>query len=546
MQGQLTMKAPSEKLITALYCRLSCDDELQGESNSITNQKELLKKYADDNGFRNTQFFVDDGYSGTNFDRPGFQDMLQHINAGLVSTVIVKDMSRLGRDYLGVGHYTEILFPNADVRFIAISNGIDSANAQGNEFAPFLNIVNEWYAKDTSRKLRTVLKNKGESGKPLSVTPLYGYIRNPEDKNKWVIDEKAAEIVREIYHLFICGWGPTDIAKMLNHRGVPTAAEYRQRVWHGKDSLPEGQRQQWNSTRICTILGRQEYTGAIVNFRTTRKSYKNRKAINLPKSQWKIFEDVNPPIIDKETWEIVQRRRAKTKIRKRRSGVFNPFSGMLFCADCGAKLYLSTGHAGGSDQDYFSCSTHKNGKGCTTHLIRVCVINKLVLENLRQVTRYAREHKDDFLKMVYRTKEQVIKNKEKKKLSALRQAENRHRMLDTLIQRIYEDNVAGKISDERFRKMMDAYEHEQEELAKKITELAASIRKSETLTVNADYFLKLVNKYTDITELTTQIIREFIRKIIVYQAEKVDGKRVQRITIVYNFIGALEQGKKSI
>lgn len=547
MERQLNIGTTPESKITALYCRLSCDDELQGESNSITNQKMILQKYADDNGFRNTRFFVDDGYSGTNFNRPGFQKMIGYVKAGHVATVIVKDMSRLGRDYIGVGTYTEIVFPNANVRFIAINNGVDSTSGQGSEFAPFLNIINEWYAKDTSKKIRAVLKSKGEAGKPLASHPPYGYMKDPNDKFNWVIDEEAAEVVREIYHMCIRGLGPTAIAKELMDRGIPCPTEHKQILLNGGKPGNVKRHMKWNDTKIATILEREEYAGCLVNFRTKCKSYKCRDKVFNPKSEWKRFENRIPAIIDRDLWEAAQKIRYRAMRRKNRLGEMNPFSGMLYCADCGAKLYLARCKKRDTSQDYFTCSKYRKSRGCTTHQIQVRVVNLLVLENLREVTKYAREHESEFLELVLQTNDKILRAQQKKELTTLQQAEDRYRMLDILVQRIYEDNVAGKISDERFGKMLESYEQEQAQLKKTIGELKASLDEMRSRSVNTDRFLKMVKKYTDITELNAEIIREFIDKIIVHQAEKINGHRTQRITIVYNFIGEVpvpEEKKK--
>lgn len=537
MKRQLNMEMSPESKITALYCRLSCDDDLKGESNSITNQKSMLQKYADDNGFRNTRFFVDDGYSGTNFNRPGFQEMMDYVKAGQVATVIVKDMSRIGRDYIGVGTYTEVIFPKANVRFIAINNGVDSTDDQGSDFAPFLNIINEWYAKDSSKKIRAVLKNKGESGKPLASHPPYGYMKDPNDRFNWIIDEEAAKVVREIYHMCLCGLGPTAIARELMDRGIPCPTEHKQMLLNGGNPGNVTRHMKWNDTKVATILEREEYTGCLVNFRTKCKSYKCRDKVFNPKSEWKRFENRLPVIIDREQWETVQRLRYKVRKRKNRLGEMNPFSGLLYCADCGERLYLARCKKRDTSQDYFTCSTYRKSRGCTTHQIQVRVVNLLVLENLREVTKFAKEHESEFLELIHQTNEKILRAQQKKEISSLKQAEDRHRMLDTLIQRIYEDNVAGKISDARFRKMMDAYEQEQAQLSKVIGELRSSVDEMRSQAINTGRFMKLVKKYTDITELNAEILREFIQKIIVHQAEKKDGHRTQRITIVYNFIG---------
>ncbi len=537
MERQLNIEITPESKITALYCRLSRDDDLQGESNSITNQKSMLKKYAEDNGFRNTRFFVDDGYSGTNFNRPGFQEMMDYVKAGQVATVIVKDMSRLGRDYIGVGTYTEIVFPKAKVRFIAINNGVDSNDGQGSEFAPFLNIINEWYAKDTSKKIRAVLKNKGESGRPLANQPPYGYMKDPNDGSKWIIDEEAAQVVREVFHMYLCGLGSAMIARELQKRGIPRPREHRRRLLHKGAEIPEEEQCAWKAIVVRKMLEKQEYTGDLINFRSYKKSFRNKDRVYNPKEKWLVFENKHPAIIDRETWDRVQQRIAKVRIRPNRFGEVNMFSGMLYCADCGKPLYLARCLKWDTSQDYFSCSTYRKNRGCSTHQIRVCVVNRLVLENLREVTKFAREHEDEFLNLVLQTNSKILQAKKTTEITALKQAEDRNKALDNLIQRIYEDNVVGKISDERFQKMMDAYEKEQTVLSEKIESLKASLEEMYSQAANTDGFLKLVRKYTDITELNAEMLREFVQKILVYQAERIDGHKVQRIKIIYNFIG---------
>ena len=537
MDRQLNIDVSPESKITALYCRLSRDDELQGESNSITNQKEILKKYADENGFRNTKFFVDDGYSGTNFNRPGFQEMMEAVKAGQVAVIIVKDMSRLGRDYLGVGNFIEVVFPNANVRFIAISNGVDTEKEQGTEFAPFLNIVNEWYAKDTSRKMRTVWKNKGESGKPLAPVPPYGYVKDPNNKNKWIIDEEAAQVVREIYRMYLGGLGSASIVRELEARGIPCMNAHKQKLRRDGNTEIAEKSMKWHKTRIAQILTRPEYKGCLVNFRTKKKSYKTKSYAYNPKSEWKMFEDAVPAIIDKESWDKVQELRRITKRKVNRFGVQSPLSGLLFCADCGAKLYLGRCSRFDSSQDYFTCSTYRKVQGCSSHQIQVKVINRLVLENLKEVMRFAREHESEFLEFVFKTNEKIMMAKQKKKNAELRHAETRYHLLDTIIQRLYEDNVEGKISDERFCKMTDSYEQEQKNLAEAIAQIKGSLNEMLSQSVNAEKFLDLVRKYTDKKELNGEIIREFVQKIIVHKAEKINGKRTQKITIIYNFIG---------
>lgn len=525
--------------ITALYCRLSRDDELQGDSNSIKNQKAMLKKYADDNGFRNTEFFVDDGYSGTNFDRPDWQKLMCLINDGKVGTLIVKDMSRLGRDYLKVGMYTEMVFPNADVRFIAINNGVDSNNQTENDITPFINIFNEFYAKDTSRKIRAVFKAKGQSGKPLSTNPPYGYIKDPNDKTHWIVDEQAADVVREIFHLCVQGYGISQIAKDISNRHImnPTAHAKANNI-----TIPDNGQYAgdyiWGDSTVSHMLSRPEYLGHTVNFKTYRKSYKQKKQLKNDPSEWQIFENTHEAIIDQETFDIVQRIRDGRR-RVTPMGEMPILSGMVFCADCGAKLYQVRHRGWEHSKEYMVCATYrKRGKDmCTSHQIRNYVIEDFLLDGIKNLTAYVREHENEFLEMVTKKSRADSDLHLHKIQRELEQSESRIKKLDLIIQRLYEDNIEGKISDDRFIKMSENYEKEQKQLESRTSELRKEIANEQNNSANADSFLKLVHKYTDIQELNAETIREFVEKIYVYKAEKVDGKKIQCLKIVWNCIG---------
>ena len=528
---------------TALYCRLSRDDELQGDSNSIKNQKLILQKYADDNGFRNTRFFVDDGYSGTTFDRPDFQRMIAEMDAGRIGTVIVKDMSRLGRDYLKVGFYTEVAFPEADVRFIAINNGVDSANQQESDLTPFINIFNEFYAKDTSKKIRAVFKAKGQSGKPLCTNPPYGYKKAPDDKTRWIVDDEAAAVVKEIFHLCMSGYGPTQIAKELRKRRIETPAEYGKRVGVNVPAAKQRENDdpcRWTTSTVVHILERREYTGCIVNFKCHKKSYKSKKRVQNDPSEWAIFEGAHEAIIEPEVYDTVQKIRDGRR-RQAPMGEMPALSGMVYCADCGHKLYQVRGRCL-PQSEYMVCATYrKKGKSvCPSHQIRNSVIEQLLLEDLQRVTAYARNHEDEFLRLVTRNSEKALDRKPRDCRKEYEQAKARIAKLDTLIQRIYEDNVEGKISDDRFAKLSANYETEQAQLQSRVEELQRFLDDAKEKSLNADHFLALVRKYTDIRELDAEIIREFVERINVFQAEKVDGHRQQRIQIIYNCIGAVD------
>lgn len=526
--------------ITALYCRLSRDDELQGDSNSIINQKAILQKYADDNGFGNTMFFVDDGYSGTNFDRPDWERLIALAEDGKIGTVIVKDMSRLGRDYLKVGYYTEVFFPGVDIRFIAINNGVDSANQQDSDFTPFLNIINEWYAKDTSKKIRAVFKAKGQSGKPLCTNPPYGYVKDPEDKSRWIIDPEAAEVVREIFSLCVKGYGPTQIAKELTRRQIenPVAHARKQGLTLPAKTLDEDPCA-WHDSTVARLLTRVEYLGHTANFKTYRKSYKNKKQMHNDRSEWQIFENTHEAIIDQETFDIVQKIRDGRR-RLTPMGEMPILSGMLFCADCGAKLYQVRGRGWEHSKEYFVCATYRKQKGkCSSHQIRNVVIEQLLLDDIRRVTAYAREHEDEFVRLVTQKSKQETERNLRESKKELEAAKARVTKLDDIIQRLYEDNIEGKVSDERFAKLTATYEAEQRQLEYRIAELQSFMANAKNESLGVDTFLSMVRRYTDIKELDAEIIRVFVEKILVYKAEKVDRHRVQRIKIIYNGIGEI-------
>ena len=524
--------------ITALYCRLSRDDELQGDSNSIKNQKAILKKYADDNGFTNTSFFVDDGYSGTTFERPDWQRLMEMVDDGKVGTIIVKDMSRLGRDYLKVGMYTEMIFPNADIRFIAINNGVDSDNQTDNDMTPFINIFNEFYAKDTSRKIRAVFKAKGQSGKHLANHPPYGYAKDPEDKTHWIVDETAADVVREIFHLCVQGYGVAQIAKELSARHILNPSAYAKANGRNQpDNRTVSDDYWWQASTISLILSRQEYLGHTVNFKTYRKSYKQKKQLHHDPSEWQIFENTHEAIIDQETYDIVQRIR-DGKRRVTPIGEPNMLSGILYCADCKRKMYQSRARSRSRDLDYFVCSSYRKVRGgCTNHSIRNVAIEKILLDSLRDVTAYVRDHEDEFVEMVAKKSKAEVEKTLRDSKRELEQAQSRVRKLDNIIQKLYEDNIEGKITDERFMKMSASYEDEQHTLEARISELKELIAQEYEITDGADRFIAQVRKYTNIETLGAEIIREFVDKIYIHDKEVIDGHKIQKITILWNCIG---------
>lgn len=539
MKGAENMLRQSGK-ITALYCRLSRDDELTGDSNSIVNQKTILSKYAKENGFKNPLFFVDDGYSGTNFNRPSWSELLERIENGEVSTLIVKDMSRLGRDYLKVGFYTEVLFVEKGVRFIAINNGIDSANQQDSDFTPFLNIINEWYAKDTSKKIRAVMKSKGEAGEHLCTNPPYGYMKDPENKKQWIVDEEAATVVKRIFALCLDGYGPSEIARILKTDKVLIPTAYWQA--QGKTvnhSVPENP-YLWVSATVADILEKKDYLGHTVNFKTYRQSYKSKKKLYNPEEKQLVFENTHEAIIDADTWQRVQELR-KNKRRPTRTGKTNMFSGIARCADCGEKLYYCTSRNFEARQDHFICSTSrlKGKEVCPTHFIRAVVLEQGVLAHMRMTIACVANHEEQFRKAMGAKQKAEAKRELAAKRRQLTQAERRIEELDRLFKRIYEDNTNGKLSDSRFQMLSGDYEQEQEELREKLLRLNDEINEQEEQAENIDRFIGKVRKYLDLDELTPAILNDMVKAVYVHAPDKSKGYREQQIDISYDLVGIL-------
>ena len=518
--------------ITALYCRLSNDDDLNGESNSITNQKAILKKYADDHGFRNTAYYVDDGVSGTTFDRDGFQKMIADIEAGKVGTVIVKDMSRFGRDYLKVGYYTEVMFTEYDVHFIAVNDGVDS-ELESNDFTPIRNLFNEFYARDTSKKIRAVFNAKGKSGKPLAVNPPYGYKKSETNKYLWEIDEETAPVVKRIFQLCIEGRGPAQIAKALTADKILTPTAYRQLKSTNSISVKKPYR--WAESTIEKVLRRVEYLGHTVNFKTHRKSYKHKRKLDNPREEWLIFENTHEPIISQHDFELVQEiRNNKRKIQKH--GEVNLFSGMVYCADCGAKMYLCRSHSFKEDQEHLKCSTYaRDMTECSAHYIRTSVLRALVLNELNKLLDTVHQNEDEFVDAAMENASAAQSQELKKAKKILAQSEKRITELDRLFVRLYEDNVSGKVSDERFALMSANYDNEQKQLKQTVRELTAYIEQTEQKTADISSFIHLVRKYIYVEELTPEIMHELIDKIVVHAPDKSSGHRQQKVEIHFRF-----------
>jgi len=532
------MKQLENDKITALYCRLSRDDELSGESNSIKNQKLILSKYAEDNKFQNIKFFVDDGYSGTTFTRPAFMEMMELAESGKIGTIIVKDHSRLGRNRLVVGQLLEEDFVRLNIRYIAIMDNIDSSKGL-NDFLPIQDWFNEMHAKNTSQKVRAVLKSKGESGISLANNVPYGYKKDENDKTKWVIDETSAEVVKEIYNLFIQGHGTFEIARILTKRNIMTPAEYFISVGRKFPTKLQKFKHQWNATTVASILDRQEYIGDTVNFKYTIRSYKDKTKVPIPKEDWQIFKNTHEPIIDEYTWNIAQELRNNRK-KPTRSGKKSIFSGLLFCNDCGKKMYFQSPVIDLNAKDHYRCSSYKNNTSlCTSHWITDEVLQVLVLENIQKVVSYMKNFEDLFIKeqLAKSTQDelkQISKNKKE-----LEQAKKRIIEIDNLFMHIYEDNISGKLTDERFRNLSFNYDKEQQELKIKIEQLSKEIDNTEKKTTDLTQFISNVKKYTEITELTPEILNELIEKILIHQTEKVDGKKVQEIDIYYRGVGII-------
>ena len=529
-----------EQQYTALYTRLSSDDDLEGDSNSIKNQKLLLSEYAKENKFRNIRYYIDDGYSGSNFERPAFKRLLNDIENGEISTVIVKDMSRFGRDHILVGYYTKYYFPDADVRFIAIHDQMDTETNPDDDIIPFKNILNEMYAKDCSKKVRAVVRAKGNAGKHISYLPPLGYMKDPEDKEKWIVEHIGASIVKEIFALCLKGYGPTQIARILTERGIDTPV-----VHFHKYKLPTALKLRedsdiWNAKTIAGILENMEYLGHTVNFRFYKKSYKSKKKYENPRDKWVIFENTQEAIIDQETFDTVQRIRDGRR-RPTEMGEMNILSGMLYCADCGEKMYLCRCTTV-KQAEYFNCSTYrkKKKKYCTSHQITAHAAMALIKNDIQYTIKFATENKETFMSIL---KEQA-KAKSKRELESFldgkEQAEKRIKALDKIIQNLYEDKVVGKISEERYMKMSDNYEAEQKALTERLNYLKTEIEKAKTQYDNINRFMAIVKKYSDFDEITPEILRAFVDKVIIHEKVKVDGHYVHTIEIIYNFVEAID------
>ena len=530
------MKQLESDKITALYCRFSRDDELSGESNSIKNQKSILSKYAKDNNFQNIKFFVDDGYSGTTFTRPAFMEMMELAESGKIGTIIVKDHSRLGRNRLIVGQLLEEDFVRLNIRYIAIMDNIDSSKGL-NDFLPIQDWFNEMHAKNTSQKVRAVLKNKGESGISLANNVPYGYKKDENNKTKWLVDETSAEIVKEIFNLFIQGHGTFEIARILRERKILTPSEYNASITTNSNN--KEYQYKWCGTTIAGILDRQEYIGDTVNFKSTTRSYKDKTRVNLPKEDRKIFKNTHEPIIDEYTWNIAKQLRNNRK-KRAKSGKKSIFSGLLFCNDCGKKMYFQSPVVDLKAKDHYRCSSYKHDtSACTSHYISDEALQIVVLENIQRVTSYMKDYEDLFIReqIAKSTQDEIKKISKNKK--ELEKAKNRVIEIDNLFMHIYEDNVSGKISDDRFRNLSFNYDKEQQELKLKIEQLSKDIEDTEKKDIDVTQFISNIKKYTEVNHLTAEILNELVEKIVIHQQEKIDGKKTQEIDIYYRGVGII-------
>lgn len=547
------------KKITALYERLSRDDELAGDSNSITNQKRYLTDYAEQRGFINCVHYTDDGWSGGNFERPAWKQLVADIEAGKVGTVIVKDMSRVGRDYLQTGYYTEVFFRQNNIHFIAIANGVDSDDQSTSEFTPIVNLMNEFMLRDLSRKQKAAYQARFKAGIPTNNHVIYGYRKDPQDKHHWLVDEEAAPVVQRIYQLAVNGKGPGQIASILRDERIERPSVYlaRQGLGVRRNVTDMSRPYDWSATSVSEILRRPEYIGHSVNFRFKKESYKSKKFKELPREEWQILENTHEAIIDPETWNLAQRTR-ETVHRTDKTNVANPLTGLLFCADCGAKMYNHRGKLnpnkpdGGIDpetglypHDNYECSTYNLSvmhadKSCSCHHISTKALYALILETIRLTAQYAISNQTEFIQKVREASELKQNAAAKDMKKQIAKAKKRSEELNGLIQKLYESYAAGKMAEKTFEMLMSKYETEQNELSAVIASEQEQLTAFEEDTDRINDFLALTKKYTDFTQLTPQMIYEFIDKIIVHKGEKVDGERSQEVEIFLKYIGKFD------
>ena len=532
--------------ITAIYCRLSRDDGTDSESNSIGNQKKLLSQKAKELKLTNTKYYVDDGYTGTNFNRPGFQAMLEDIEMGYVTTVMVKDLSRLGRDYVSVGHYTDNFFPEHNIRFIAVNDLVDS-NEGDNEIAPFKNIMNEMYARDISRKVRCSHRIRGNLGEPLSQPP-YGYMKDPQNKKKWIVDTEAAEVVKSIFAMCIEGKGNETIARILQENKVMIPMAY----WQSKGLNKGGKKTQpdpykWCKTTVGKILAQQEYCGDVINFKTYSKNFKNKTRLNNPVENWKIFKDVHEPIIDRETFEMVQgmRKKAKRRAPNPEHAEKNMFCGLLYCADCGSPLWFNVNHPN-TDIKYFMCSNYKGRRGTCegTHYVRADSLEQIVMLELRNLSSFLSEDEDAFVDILEAKTNKSILNQQKYLESSIDKATARTKEVAIMYEKLFEKHINGIVNEESFMQLSQKYEAERDELKVKIRQYQEELSEIENLRTSKEQFTFAVRKFMQMETLTPALLNELIEKIEVHSIEGKGKNKTQRIVIHYRFIGVIENPVK--
>jgi len=511
---------------------------MQGESNSISNQRDLLLRYANETGLSNTHFFVDDGFSGTSFDRPGWMQLMSEVDEGNVSAVLVKDMSRMGRDYLRVGLYME-QFADQDIRLIAVNDGVDTSKGT-DDFTPFRNIMSEWYARDISKKIKASMHTKALAGKHLTGFPVYGYKQDPADKTLWIVDEEAAEVVREIYKLCMEGFGPCQIEGILNERAVDSPAAHQRR--NGINT--RARHSYWGAGMVATILGRMDYLGHTISGRTYKKSYKAKRTHQNERDKWIVTENTHEAIIDKQTWDRVQKLRQSTKRKQTAMGEMGALNGILYCSDCGRRLRIQRNVK--NSYQYYVCSTYMSSRPgyreCSIHSTPRHFIEPLILGEIQRIAALARERESEFAMLVEQAYERISEQELRCAKNELEKTKQRALELDHIIKKIYEDNATGRLTNERFDKMYADYEAEQSALKAATNRLTEQIEAERESQKNIEYFLEPVKKYTDVSELTAEVVRVFIDRIVCHQANGRMGKnRRQQVDIYYNFVGSIEE-----
>ena len=532
---------------TALYCRLSQDDGLEGDSNSIQNQKNILQKFAEDHHFPNPCFYVDDGFSGGNFQRPAFQQMISDMENGEIGIIVTKDLSRLGRNQLHTGLYIEERFPMFGVRYIAINDNVDTDSSESNDLMPFKNLFNEWFIRDTSRKIRAVLKAKAERGERLGTRAPYGYRKDPDTK-KLIVDEEAAAIVRRIFAMCAGGSGPSQIARILKKEQILTPTMYAYtRFGMNHTCLDTAHPYNWSDSAIANLLENEIYLGNTVNMKYSTKSYKDKRRVEHPREECMVFENTHPALITREVWDMVQRVR-KNKRRLTKMEEQNKYSGLVFCADCGSNMVLHRAHTMSASYNHFTCRTYKkDGEACTGHYIRECVLDEIVLEDLRRVTSAAREHPEKFAAYIGSRQSAEIQReirRQEKELAAMRK---RKAELDAIFKKLYEDSVLSRITTEQFQMLSSSYTEEQNQIAAGIPQKEADIQRLRETVSGTDGFLDKAKRYTDITELTPELLRLFIEKIVVHEKEVKWSKHApQTVEIYYNGIGYVGSGQQDV